>query len=158
MVRFESKPRKVPRMTCPQQYWCRKQFYALNCQIVANYKHLICDIDCDWPGRTHDSRVWNRSSVKRYLERQRQYLIAGDSAYPISDILMKPYPTDQAERNRWKRLFNRRLCGLRSEMTECTFGIWKRRFPCVSSANFHEFSAKILQFFHFISGTAIPFI
>ena len=158
MVRFESKPRKVPRMTCPQQYWCRKQFYALNCQIVANYKHLICDIDCDWPGRTHDSRVWNRSSVKRYLERQRQYLIAGDSAYPISDILMKPYPTDQAERNRWKRLFNRRLCGLRSEMTECTFGIWKRRFPCVSSANFHKFSAKILQFFHFISGTAIPFI
>ena len=52
-----------------QQFWCRKQFYALNCQVVANDKYIL-DVDCSWPGSTHDSRVWTRSAVKNYFEMQ----------------------------------------------------------------------------------------
>ncbi len=43
-----------------QEYWSRKMSYTINCQIIANDKKLIHDIDCDWPGCTHDARIWNR--------------------------------------------------------------------------------------------------
>jgi hypothetical protein len=61
-------------------------------QVVCNDEYVILDLDCDWPGVTHDARVWAYSSVRRYLETVPGfYLIAGDSAYPISPVLMKPY-------------------------------------------------------------------
>ena len=81
------------------------------------------DLDVGWPGSTHDARVWNRSMVKRHVERQRRFLIAGDTGYPISENLVKPYTTAEAGRDRTKRLFNRRLSGLRTVMSECLFGL-----------------------------------
>ena len=33
--------------------------------------------------------------VKAYIEEQRRFLIAGDSAYPISENLIKPYSTEK---------------------------------------------------------------
>ena len=72
-----------------------KRFYAINAQIFGDDK-LIRDIDVKWPGSTHDSKVWCKSEVKPYLEQQRCFLIAGDSAYPISEILIKPYTTAEA--------------------------------------------------------------
>ena len=121
-----------------------KQFYAINAQIVGDDK-LIRDIDVKWPGSTHDSRVWCRSEVKPYLEQQRHFLIAGDSAYPISEILIKPYTTAEAANDNRKRLFNRNLSGLRSVMTENLFGMWKRKFPILKSLRTDfEFSQKII--------------
>ena len=37
-------------------------------QVVCNDEFLILDLDCDWPGRTHDARVWAWSDVRLYLE------------------------------------------------------------------------------------------
>ena len=76
------------------------------------------DIDVGWPGGTHDSRVWARSDVKLYIEEQRRFLIAGDSGYPISEVLIKPYSTAEAGNNRRKRIFNSKLSGLRTVMSE----------------------------------------
>ena len=42
---------------------------------------------------------------------------------------MKPYSTDESLNNRQKRLFNTRLSGLRTVMSECIFGQWKSKFP-----------------------------
>ena len=64
-------------------------------QVVAD-DSLIYDIDVRWPGSTHDSRIWNRSAVKNDVEAG-GFFIAGDSAYGISPILMKPYPVAEAE-------------------------------------------------------------
>jgi hypothetical protein len=36
--------------------------------VVANDELLICDLDVDWPGKTHDAKVWAWSDVRAYLE------------------------------------------------------------------------------------------
>ena len=32
--------------------------------------------------------------MKSILEENREHLVAGDSAFPISDVLIKPYPNE----------------------------------------------------------------
>ena len=131
-VRFQDAPRRLPPDKHAQLFWCRKQFYSLNVQIVGNDRYF-CDIDVSWPGSTHDARVWTRSQVKPFIEQQRRFLVAGDSGYPISEVLIKPFNTAEAGDDRRKRLFNQRLSGLRTVMTENLFGIWKRRFPILKA-------------------------
>ena len=130
--KFEEKPRRLPPNKHAQQYWSRKQCYTINVQVVGNDKRFF-DLDVGWPGSTHDSRIWNRSEVKNYIEQQRRYLIAGDTGYPISEVLIKPYTTAEAANSQRKRVFNSRLSGLRTVMSENMFGIWKRRFPVLKN-------------------------
>ena len=116
MARFEEAPKKLPPGKYQQLYWCRKQFYAINCQVVANDRKIY-DLDVRWPGSTHDSRIWKRSQVKQYIESQRRFLVAGDTGYPISEVLMKPFTMNEADGDRRKRLFNRKLSGARTVMS-----------------------------------------
>ena len=67
------------------KFFFRKQKYVLNCQVVGN-ERFILDVDCQWPGSTHDSRVWRMSSVKAYMETQRRFMVAGDSGYPTLSV------------------------------------------------------------------------
>ena len=144
MARFELAPSGLPPHKHKQLFWCRKQFYAINCQVLAN-DWRICDLDVRWPGSTHDSRVWGRSQVKPYVEQQRRYLVAADSGYPISDVLIKPFPTNDAGQDRRKRLFNRRISGLRTVMSENIYGVWKRRFPIIKALRTHfQLSQKLI--------------
>jgi hypothetical protein len=110
--------------------------------VVANDEKVIYDIDCDWPGCAHDARIWRRSAVKHIVEEQAVYLIAGDSAYPISPVLMKPFSNAEAANDNDKRLFNQRLSGLRTVMTENVYGVLKRRFPCLREMRNHLPTAK----------------
>ena len=73
------------------------------------------------------------SSVKAYMETQRRFMVAGDSGYPISEVLMKPFPIAEAAQCVRKRLFNRRISGLRTVMSENIYGVWKRRFPIMKA-------------------------
>ncbi len=95
--------------------------YAINVQVVGNDRHLIHDINVDWPGVTHDVRIWKNSSGKQVLERQRKFLFAGDSGYPISENLITSYRNAEALGNQRKRKFNTRLSGLRTVCTENIF-------------------------------------
>jgi hypothetical protein len=146
MVRFDTAPRNIPANTRLQEYWCRKGFYALNCQVVCNDESLILNIDCDWPGSTHDARIWAWSAVRQYLEGEpgHFYLMAGDSAYPISTALVKPYTNAEAVRDASMRLFNGRLSGLRTVMSENVFALLKHRFPVLRNIRGHLPSAKIV--------------
>ena len=72
-------------------------------------------------------------------------MIAGDSGYPISEVLIKPYTTAEAANDPRKRIFNRRHSGLRTVMTENIFGMWKRKFPILKGLRTDfEFSQKII--------------
>jgi hypothetical protein len=76
---------------------------------------LILDLDCHWSGKTHDAHVWAWSAVRTYLKAvPGPFLIMGDSAYPISPILMKPYSNREAADDPQKHLFNERLSSIQT--------------------------------------------
>jgi len=105
---------------------CRKQYYSLNVQIISNETKKICNVVSRWAGSTHDARVWNNCNAKGWLNQQDRFLMCADSAYPISQKLIKPYfqPVDQH-----KKLFNRLLSGIRTVCTENVIALLKLRFP-----------------------------
>jgi len=133
LARFSEAPRRLPPNKHKQQFWSRKQCYAINVQAIGNDR-LIYDLDVGWPGSTHDARIWKRSEAKSYLEEEGgPFYIVGDSGYPISEMLMKPYTTEEAANNRQRKKFNAKLSGMRTMMSECLYGVWKRRFPIIKS-------------------------
>ena len=112
--------------------------------MVANEKR-ICDVDVGWPGTANDSRVWRRSGVKSVWEEQDTFKMAGDSAYPISTVLITPYRAIETVNQPRKRLFNGRLSGLRTVLTENVYARWKKRFPCLREMRTHlKFGQKII--------------
>ncbi len=71
-----------------QDFWCRKQFYALNVQIIGDATFFIRDLEAKWAGSTHDARIWRNSSGRRIIEPQSDSLIVSDTACPISHHLV----------------------------------------------------------------------
>jgi hypothetical protein len=72
------------------------------------------------------------------------YLLAGDSAYPISTVLVKPYSNREALDDALKRLFNKRLSSIRTRMSENVFARWKNTFPILRKMRAHYDHAKII--------------
>ncbi len=132
-IKLHGAPRKIPRGNTQQNYWCRKGGYAINVMVIGNDKKLILNLDCDWHGGAHDATVWKNSFAKRFIERipDKEFLVVGDGAYPMSDVLVKPYSKNEARRDPRKRQFNRQLCALRTGTTENIYGMLKQRFPCL---------------------------
>ena len=97
-------------------------------QIISNETKKICNVVSRWAGSTHDARVWNNSNAKVWLEQQERFLMCGDSAYPISPKLLKPYfrPVDPQ-----KKRFNHLLSGIRTVCTENVIALLKLRFPAL---------------------------
>ena len=141
---FADTPRGVPaHINELKVFWGRKARYSINCQVIGN-EQRICDIDVQWPGSTHDARIWKLSHAKHIIEEQIEYKIAADSGYPISQVLVKPYSAPEVNENP-RRTFNRKLSGLRTVMTEDIFGRWKKRFPILRNLQCHlELSQKII--------------
>ncbi len=145
MVRYEEAPRGLPRgpgMPTKQDHYCRKMFYAQNCMVIGNDKKMILGLDVEWHGATHDAKVWRESILKPVIESKKQFYLAGDAAYPISDVLIKPYANDDALYDATKALFNSRLCGIRTRMTENLFALWQRRFPFLHHARMNKDNVK----------------
>jgi hypothetical protein len=89
--------------------------------------------------------------VRTYLEAvPGAYFIAGDSAYPISPVLMKPYTNREALEDPLSRLFNARLSALRTVMSENVFARWKNMFPVLRMLRSHYGNAKVI-----VTATAI---
>lgn len=80
--------------------------------------------------------------MKTVVERQRQFLVAGDSGYPISDVLIKPFPNREALVDHRKAEFNTRLSRIRTVSTENIFGILKRKFPILKTLRAHHSRAR----------------
>ena len=128
VIMFKDTPRVIPPGNVAQDYWNRKMTYAFNVQIVGDDEGRILDIDAGWPGSVNDARIWNASGVKQVIQRQRRFLLAGDSGYPISEVCITPYRVAETMADATKRRFNQRHSGLRTVCTENLFGRWKRRW------------------------------
>ena len=82
-----------------------------------------------WPGSAHDSRIFQNSSIKlRFDEGEIRGILLGDSGYAQSEYLFTPIlnPQSEGERRYTNAHVKTRIC------VERCFGVWKRRFPCLS--------------------------
>ena len=92
----------APAVPNPTVYFDRKKKYSIMAQAVVDDRGVFIDIDIGWPGSAHDARAFLESSFSRFMNdhivaahhenpNDRWYVL-GDSAYPLSTWLMKPYP------------------------------------------------------------------
>lgn len=108
----------------------RKGWFSLNVQAICDAHLAIRDIVVRWPGSTHDSRIFNNSLIRAKFENNEfgnKYLL-GDSGYPCRRYLLTPLLNTgtPAERRYNDAHIKTRNC------IERTFGVLKRRFPCLS--------------------------
>ncbi|XP_018568602.1 putative nuclease HARBI1 [Anoplophora glabripennis] len=95
-------------------FYCRKQYYSLNVQIVCSAHLKILNINARFSGSVHDSAIWQSSLVRTHLSNnfgqnrnQFTYLL-GDSGYSLEPWLLTPIaqPENNSEReyNRSQKL------------------------------------------------------
>ena len=131
------------RINAPREsavdYFSRYQQYDFGIQAVADGNLLFLDFSAGFPGSMHDARMLRNSTLYQRAEQGDiltgpvvdvngheigPYLL-GDSAYPISPWLQKPFP--EATRDRSEIQFNRELSSARVKI-ECAFGCLKSRW------------------------------
>ncbi|CAC5378764.1 HARBI1 [Mytilus coruscus] len=114
-------------------YVNRKGYHSINVQAVCDFEGRFTNIFANWPGSTHDSHIFNTSTLSNYLQTNHRGLIdgviLGDSGYACRPFLLTPYanPTE-----RHQQRFNGCHASTRS-VIERTFGILKRRFHVLHS-------------------------
>ena len=87
-------------------YYNRKGWYSIVLQAVVDHQYLFRDVCVGWPGSVHDAHVFCNSGIYRRITEQNllhgesivideleiPLFLIGDSAYPLSTFLMKPFP------------------------------------------------------------------
>jgi len=100
----------MPPASNHTNYYNRKGWYSIVLQAVVDYKYIFRDICVGWPGNVHDARVfknsgiYNKLTVEKILDGNEMQIsgttiplfIIGDSAYPLSKFLMKPFAHNTA--------------------------------------------------------------
>ena len=128
---------KTPKESGPD-YFSLLQQHNVVVQVVADGEKSFLDVTAGFPGSMHDFRVVRNSSLYRRIANNELLLgptvrvdgrditpvLSGDSAYPLSTWLLKPYQegtNDPEEVN-----FNKELSHARV-LVECAFEILKGR-------------------------------
>lgn len=117
-------------------FFCRKQFYAVNVQIVCDADANVLDIVARWPGSTHDQTVFVNSNIfERFLygefvHNERHSILLGDGGYRAEEFLATPLRATNPLNRLSERLYQRAHIASRN-VVERFNGIWKKRFPCL---------------------------
>lgn len=107
----------------------RKGYFSLNVQAVVGPQNEFLDIVPEWPGSEHDSRIFQNSRIyMRYRQREFDGMLVGDAGYPALPILLTPIANPATDEEISYNMIHARTRGI----VERTFGVWKRRFPCLS--------------------------
>ena len=126
-----------------EDYFNRKRFYSVILQGVADANQSFMHISTGYPGSIHDSRVLRLSNLfdpaensdillnprKQVQNINIRPLLVGDSAYPLKEWLMKPYPFSQ-NLGQAEKHFNKTLSKSRV-VIEQAFGKLKGRWRCL---------------------------
>ena len=129
---------KAPNDSAPD-YFSLYQQHDFIIQAIVDGKKVFMDFACGYPGSMHDARVLRRSTIFQSAEQKNvrtQPTVnvnghdiglypLGDSAYPLSPWLMKPYP--EGTRDPREIAFNEELSSARVKV-ECAFGVLKSRW------------------------------
>jgi hypothetical protein len=113
-------------------YRNHKKFHSFNLMAVVLPDRTFSYIFTGFPGSSHDSYVFRRSSLYQQIENQQRfnydrYHLIGDSAFPLKAWLLVPYKKTAAGLTRSQKEFNRRLSASRI-VVENAFGDLKNRF------------------------------
>ena len=116
---------------CGEEYWTRKQSYAISALLVVDDRLRIRYINVGWPGSVHDNRVWSNS--KPFLKPEEHFsdgeYLLGDSAFTNTRYMVSSYKRPGlATLCSDKKWFNDLLAKPRSG-SENVIGVWKGRFP-----------------------------
>lgn len=98
--------------------------------MIGDAKLKIMDIVSRWPGSVHDTTIFNDSNIRARFENNEfsPYTLVGDGGYPCRTYLLTPLiqpHTLPEERYNSSQIKTR-------NPVERLFGVWKRRFPCLS--------------------------
>lgn len=121
----------------PEDYYNRKQFYSIMLQAIVDSDLLFRHITAVYPGSLPDSSILSLSRVKDLADKREiltspvktiqgedvRPMLVGDSAYPLSNWLIKLF-SDRRNLLRHKNRFNRKLSSLRA-VVERVFGLLK---------------------------------
>ncbi|XP_049885359.1 putative nuclease HARBI1 [Pectinophora gossypiella] len=119
----------TPKCQHHEVYRNRKSYFSINVQAVVGPRMEFLDIVARWAGSMHDSRIFQMSSVyTKYRQNLLNGRLVGDNGYPSLTFMLtpvRPAPEDAPTVR-----YNRAQIKTRN-IVERTFGIWKRRFPCL---------------------------
>lgn len=117
-------------------FYCRKQFYAINVQIICDANAFVQDIVARWPGSIHDETVFLNSNIfERFLNGEftrnnRKSLLLGDGGYRSESFLAVPLRETNRQRTQAEINYQRPHISTRN-VVERFNGQWKKRFPCL---------------------------
>ena len=123
-----------------EDYFNRKQHYSVNLQEIVDSNLKFIHVTVGYPGSIHDARVLRLSGLYKLAENEQilsgptcningteiRPLLAGDSAYPLTNWLVKPYP-DRGRLTPEQGKFNVKFSALRS-VVERALGTLKARW------------------------------
>ena len=130
-----------------EDYYNRQQFYSLVLQGVVDSKLLFRHISVGYPGSVHDSRVLQLSGLADLAEKgeilksptkiirgvEVRPMLAGDSAYPLSGWLLKPFST-RGNLLQQEKKFNEKFSAVRA-VVERAFRMLKGRWRILAKKN-----------------------
>ena len=122
----------------PLKFYCRKQFYAINCQVCCDADRKVTNVSMLSPGAVPDTLAFFKSNIARAIKLGKvpgNYHFVADNAYPDSDSILTPYTRRdlQYDVNRKMDSYNFYLSQLRINI-ECCFGMLVNRFPILLHA------------------------
>lgn len=122
-------------------YRNRKGFYSMNVQIICDANLKIQDIVTKWTGSSHDSTIFNNSSIRRKFDRgeMNNCLLVADSGYTQHSYVMTRVGDPQAAVDTISGIniqgvykYNKSLVRARN-IVQKSYGIWKYRFPILAT-------------------------
>ncbi|KAH7714377.1 nuclease HARBI1-like protein [Aphelenchoides avenae] len=125
-------------------YYNYKDFCSIVLMAVCDAKYRITYMSCGHYGHKNDASIYDRSPLRRQLDNGElnipppeplpgesrtpiPYFFIGDSAFPLTLDMMKPYPSAAANASLRRRVYNYRLCRAR-RVIENVFGMMAARW------------------------------
>lgn len=121
-------------------YFTRKKKYALHCQGIVDHRGIFISYDIGWPDSVYDAKVYRNSyfyANRSTLIKGNDFLI-GDSAYPLSPFLIKPFSKPNENQAEFNRIFSSHRI-----VVEHSFGRIKNRFAGIGDITVKKISTAI---------------
>lgn len=102
----------------------------MNVQAVCDSDLRFTDVVARWHGSAPDSQIFDNSKIQSKFRNGLfgDYILLGDCDYALTRYCITPIRDSESE---VEKIFNESLMKTRNPI-ECTFAVWKRRFPVLS--------------------------